>query len=104
VTGYWALQDFSLLHSIQTGSGAHQPPIQWVLGAISLGVKRQEREADHSPPSCAEVKRVEGLKMVKNNICKVSVLWVTEETKVILAVIINKDARIIYVVRNLLYY
>jgi hypothetical protein len=33
-----------------------QPPIQWVLGALSLGVKRPEREADHSLPSSAEVK------------------------------------------------
>jgi hypothetical protein len=27
-----------------------QPPVQWVPGAISLGVKRQGHEADHSPP------------------------------------------------------
>jgi hypothetical protein len=33
-----------------------QPPIQWVPGALSLGVKRPEREADNSPPSSAEVK------------------------------------------------
>jgi hypothetical protein len=33
-----------------------QPPIQWVLGALSLWVKRPGREADHSPPSGAEVK------------------------------------------------
>jgi hypothetical protein len=33
-----------------------QPPIQWVPGVLSLGVKRQRREADHSPPSSAEVK------------------------------------------------
>jgi hypothetical protein len=33
-----------------------QLPIQWVLGVLSLGVKRPEREADHSPPSIAEVK------------------------------------------------
>jgi len=26
-----------------------QPPIQWVAGTLSLGVKRQEREVDHSP-------------------------------------------------------
>jgi hypothetical protein len=32
-----------------------QPPIQWVQGAPSLGVKLQGREADHSPPSSAEV-------------------------------------------------
>jgi hypothetical protein len=33
-----------------------KPPIQWVPGAVSLGVKRRGREADHSPPSSAEVK------------------------------------------------
>jgi hypothetical protein len=36
--------------------GPTQPPIQWVQGALSLGVKRPVREADHSPPSSAEVK------------------------------------------------
>jgi hypothetical protein len=35
-----------------------QPPIQWMLGAASPGVERQGREADHSPPSSAEVKNV----------------------------------------------
>jgi hypothetical protein len=33
-----------------------QTPIQWVPGALSLVVKRPEREADHSRPSNAEVK------------------------------------------------
>jgi hypothetical protein len=28
--------------------------------ALSLGVKRPRREADHSPPSSAEVKRIRG--------------------------------------------
>jgi hypothetical protein len=32
------------------------PPIQWAKGALFLGVKRPEREADHSLPSSAEVK------------------------------------------------
>jgi hypothetical protein len=36
--------------------GPIQPPIQWVPGALSLGVKRSERETDHSPPPSAEVK------------------------------------------------
>jgi hypothetical protein len=36
--------------------GSTQPPIQWVLGALSLGAKRPGREADHTPPSSAEVK------------------------------------------------
>jgi hypothetical protein len=38
-----------------------QPPIQWVLGALSLGVKLPGREDDHSPPSSAEVKEWEEL-------------------------------------------
>jgi hypothetical protein len=35
-----------------------QPPIQWVLGALSPGVKWPRREADHSPPTRAEVKKM----------------------------------------------
>jgi hypothetical protein len=35
-----------------------KPPIQWVTGALSLGVKRPVREADHSPPPSAEVKKM----------------------------------------------
>jgi hypothetical protein len=34
-----------------------QPPIQWVPGALSPGVKRPGREDDNSPPSIAEVKK-----------------------------------------------
>jgi hypothetical protein len=40
----------------RTALGPTQPPIQWVLGALSLGVKRPRREADHSSPSSTEVK------------------------------------------------
>jgi hypothetical protein len=36
--------------------GPTQPPIFWVPGVLSLWVKWSEREADHSPPSSAEVK------------------------------------------------
>jgi hypothetical protein len=36
--------------------GPIQPPIQWVPWALSLEVKQQRREADHSPPSSADVK------------------------------------------------
>jgi hypothetical protein len=46
--------NFSLHHRVQNGSGAHPAP--WVPGALSLGVKRPGREADHSPPSSAKVK------------------------------------------------
>jgi hypothetical protein len=37
--------------------GPTQPPIQWVPGALSPGMKRPGREADHSPPTSAEVKK-----------------------------------------------
>jgi hypothetical protein len=40
----------------RTALGPTQPLIQWVLGALFLGVERLGREADHSPPSGAEVK------------------------------------------------
>jgi hypothetical protein len=40
----------------RTALGPTHPPIQWVPGALSLGVKRSGREVDHSPPSSAEVK------------------------------------------------
>jgi hypothetical protein len=33
-----------------------QPPVQWVIGALSLGVKRPGHEADHSPASSTEAK------------------------------------------------
>jgi hypothetical protein len=36
--------------------GPTQPPIQWVPGALSLGVKRLGYEDDHSPPPSSEVK------------------------------------------------
>jgi hypothetical protein len=32
------------------------PPVQYVLGAVSLGVKQQGCEADHSPPSSSKNK------------------------------------------------
>jgi hypothetical protein len=52
---------FSLHHRIQDGSGPTQPPNQWVLGALLMGVKWPESEADHSPPSSAEVKEYIGI-------------------------------------------
>jgi hypothetical protein len=33
-------KDFSSNLCVQTGSGAHQPPVQWVPGVLSPGVKR----------------------------------------------------------------
>jgi hypothetical protein len=36
--------------------GPTQPPIKWIPGTPSLRLKQLGREADHSPPSSAEVK------------------------------------------------
>jgi hypothetical protein len=47
---------FLLATASRPALGSIQPTIQWVTGAISLGVKRPGREAYHSPPSSAEVK------------------------------------------------
>jgi hypothetical protein len=40
----------------RTALGPTQPPVQCVPGALSVGVKWPGCEADHSPPSSAEVK------------------------------------------------
>jgi hypothetical protein len=37
--------------------GSTKPPIQWVLGVFSPGPKPPGREADHSPPASAGVKK-----------------------------------------------
>jgi hypothetical protein len=41
----------------ESALGSTQPPIQWVPGALSSGVKRLEHEANHSPPSSVEVNK-----------------------------------------------
>jgi hypothetical protein len=48
--------NFSLHHRVHNGCGPH--PASYPMGTrdLSLGVKCPEREADHSPPSNAEVK------------------------------------------------
>jgi hypothetical protein len=40
----------------RTAVGTTQSPTQWVPEILSLGVKRPGREADHSPPSSADIK------------------------------------------------
>jgi hypothetical protein len=37
--------------------GPTQPPIQWVLGSLSLGAKKPGHEADNTSPTSAEVKK-----------------------------------------------
>jgi hypothetical protein len=48
--------DFSLLHRVQTGSGAHPASYPTGTEGSFRGVRRTGREADQSPPSSAEVK------------------------------------------------
>jgi hypothetical protein len=48
--------NFSLHHRVQNGSEAHPASYPMVPGTLSLGLKRLWPEADHSPPSSAEVK------------------------------------------------
>jgi hypothetical protein len=43
-------RDFSLLHSVQTGSAAHTASYP-----MGTGIKRPRCEAGHSPPASAEV-------------------------------------------------
>jgi hypothetical protein len=50
--------NFSLHRQDRLALGPTQLPIQLVPGALSLGVKWPELEADHSPPSIAEVKNM----------------------------------------------
>jgi hypothetical protein len=46
-----------------------QPPMQWVTGALSLGVMRPGRETDHSPPPSADVKECVELYLHSSNTC-----------------------------------
>jgi hypothetical protein len=49
-------KDFSSNLCVQTGSGAHPASCTMRTGVLSPGVKaRPGRDADHSPPSSAEV-------------------------------------------------
>jgi hypothetical protein len=47
-----------LVGSSRPALGSIQPPIQWIPGALSPGVKRPGRKAGHSPPASAEVKKM----------------------------------------------
>jgi hypothetical protein len=52
---------FLFITASRPALGPTQTPIQWAPGVLSLGVKRPGREANHSPPSSAEVKEWVGL-------------------------------------------
>jgi hypothetical protein len=47
-----------LLHVVQTGTGVHPTSYRTGTRGFSPGIKRLEREADHSPPARAEVKKM----------------------------------------------
>jgi hypothetical protein len=47
---------FLFTTAFRTALGPTQTPIQWVTGALSVGVKRPRSEANHSPQSRAAVK------------------------------------------------
>jgi hypothetical protein len=53
----WWRQKFHFSMVSGLDLGPTQPP-KWVFGDLSLGVKRQGREADHSFPTSAEVKEI----------------------------------------------
>jgi hypothetical protein len=50
-------QEFFLVSTASRPAlGLTQFPVQWMSGALSVGAKQPGCEADHSPPSSAEVK------------------------------------------------
>jgi hypothetical protein len=51
-------KNFHFSMSSRQALGSTQRRIQWVPGALSLGLKRPGREADHSPLASAEVKQM----------------------------------------------
>jgi hypothetical protein len=51
-------KNFLFSTSSRSALGPTQPPIQWVPRALFPGIKRLGREADHSPPASAEVKKM----------------------------------------------
>jgi hypothetical protein len=49
---------FFLLHIVQTGCGVHPTSYKMGTGGFFPGIKRHGREADHSPPTSVEVKKM----------------------------------------------
>jgi hypothetical protein len=51
------VKNFHVSLSSRPTLGSTQPPMKWVMAALSSGLKRPGREADHSPPTSGEVKK-----------------------------------------------
>jgi hypothetical protein len=56
-SGSGCVKDFHFAISSRPAPGFIQSPIQRVPEDLSLGIKRLEREADHSPSTSAEIKK-----------------------------------------------
>jgi hypothetical protein len=52
----WGTICFSFFTASRPNLGPTQPPIQWVPGALFVGLDLPGRETDHSHPFSAEVK------------------------------------------------
>jgi hypothetical protein len=52
----WGLRIFLFTTTYRMALGPTHPPIQWVPGVLSLGLKQPGHETDYSHPSSAEVK------------------------------------------------
>jgi hypothetical protein len=51
------VENFFFATSSRPALGSTQPPIQWIPGTLSPGLKRQGGDADHSPRALAEVRK-----------------------------------------------
>jgi len=51
-----AIMEFLLATMSRPALGATQPPIRWLSGALSPGVRQPGCEANNSPPSTAKLK------------------------------------------------
>jgi hypothetical protein len=59
VTRCWGQKTFLFSITFMPAVGLTQTSTQWVQRALSPGIERQGRATGHSPPSSAEVKKVE---------------------------------------------